>query len=83
MDAQEKAKLEVKPEKKQNRNIKIIMIISAIAVGGFLIILTSFACGVVVGKESKFSITLAKIMKEILSVQIRASAGYERIYERH
>lgn len=54
METQETAKPEVKPEKKQNT--KKIIILAAIAVGGFLIILASFASGVVVGiKKAKFS----------------------------
>ncbi len=54
MDTQETAKPEVKPEKKLKS--KKIIIIAAICVGGFLIVLASFASGVVVGlKKAKFS----------------------------
>jgi RNase P/RNase MRP subunit p29 len=54
MEFQETAKPEVKPEKKQKT--KKIIIIAAIAIGGFLIVLASFASGVVVGlKKAKFS----------------------------
>ena len=54
MDTQETTKPEVKTEKKQNT--KKIIIIAAIAVGGFLIVLASFVSGVVVGlKKAKFS----------------------------